>query len=59
MRYFRLLDFDGVCDNALAAADLSAFDDFGFASTLPAADAAFVPVCFGFRLAISTPPTRD
>jgi hypothetical protein len=42
--YLRLPDFDGVCDSALAAADLSALDDLGFASTLPAAEAAFEPV---------------
>lgn len=48
-RYLRLPDFDGVCDSALAAAVLSAFDDFGFASTLLAAEAAFDPVCRLFR----------
>ena len=43
--YLRLPDFDGVCDSALAAAVLSALDDFGLASTLLAAVAAFAPVC--------------
>lgn len=38
----------GVCDRALAAADFSAFDDFGLLSTFDAADAAFEPVCFVF-----------
>lgn len=52
--YLRLPGFDGVCAKALAAAVLSAFDDFGFASTLPAADAAFEPVCRLFRAICTT-----
>jgi hypothetical protein len=56
--YFFLPDFDGACDNALAAADLSAFDEFGFARTLPAAEAAFDPVCRVF-LAMFTTSSAD
>ena len=36
--------FPDFCDSALAAADLAAFEDFGLESTLPAADAADLPV---------------
>lgn len=43
-RYFRF----GVCDSALAAADFSALVLDGFASTLPAFDAAALPVCLVF-----------
>lgn len=41
----------GVWARALAAADFSALVLFGSASTLPAADAAFAPVCLVFLLA--------
>jgi hypothetical protein len=50
--YFFLL---GVCASALAAAALSAALDFGLASTLPAAEAAFGPVCRVFFPMASTP----
>src|SRR5215207_1498988 len=40
----RYLPFLGVCDRALAAAALSALDDFGVDRTLPAALAALLPV---------------
>lgn len=58
---------DGACDKALAAADFSAFVDFGLASTLAAADAAFLPVCRGFlaititsfRAVLRHSPERD
>ena len=48
----------GVCDNALAAADLAAFPDFACRSTLLAASAAFALVCLVFLFAISLTLTR-
>lgn len=39
----------GVCESALAAADFSAFVDFGLLSPFDAALAAFAPVCRVFR----------
>jgi hypothetical protein len=55
--------FRGVCARSLAAAVLSSLDDFGLASTLPAAEAAAGPVPpleplpFAFAFAIKdTPP---
>ena len=44
LHYFLPLPFDGVWASALAAAFFSALVLFGFASTLPAADAALEPV---------------
>ena len=46
----------GVCDSALAAAVFADLLDFGLASTLLAALAAFLPVCFVFRLATGNTP---
>ena len=45
----------GVCESALAAADFSAFDDFGLFRTFAAAVAAFALVCRVFR-AMCSPP---
>jgi hypothetical protein len=53
--YFRRF---GACESADAAAAFSDFVLRGFASTLPAADAALRPVCRVFRFTDDTPCVR-